>query len=306
MPHSVRLLVLAIAAFLLTTPGLRAQTPAPTADQIRSWVALREARVNLLRDEIKQTDTRIESRLDGIVDALKSIGDSKDSRTKVARMKEDTMKGLMKTIAYYDQKRAALREELRNPRLQITEEEKRRFIAIFDARIEKRTQQIMALCKSMPTHQEHERYRSGAYGYERNPDYDQSRRMSTHTNQQRDAIIKELDRSIARLDQQTRTLRTQAAAATSPGQIQTLSLEIAKNQSLTEQRRKQRLEALKPVATPTTAVGLKEAIDMDTTLKNAVNDLRRDFNTLFLRYNTFLPELSELHATEAAYQKSRN
>ena len=78
---------------------------------------MRQQRVDLLRDEIKQTDARIESRLDVIVDTLKSISDSKDSRTKVARMKEDTGKRLVQTIQYYDQKRASLKEELGNPRL---------------------------------------------------------------------------------------------------------------------------------------------------------------------------------------------
>ena len=38
---------------------------------------------------------------------------------------------------------------------------------------------------------------------------------------------------------------------------------------------------------------------MDKALQTAVDDLRRDFTTLFQRYNTFLNELSSLHATEA-------
>jgi len=32
----------------------------------------------------------------------------------------------------------------------------------------------------------------------------------------------------------------------------------------------------------------------------AIDDLRRDFNTLFARYHSYLGELSALHATEAA------
>lgn len=291
-------------ALTLVSPVL-AQTAAPTAEQLKSWVAIREQRVDLLRDEIKQTDSRIEARLDVIIDTLKSISDSKDSRTKVARMKEDTGKRLAKTVAYYDQKRAALREELRNPRLRLTAEEKQKMIAAFDARIEKRTQQILALNKSMPAHEDHERYKTtggGWYGtdYERNEEFEQNRRMTSKSNTQRDAIVKQLDASIARLDRQGRSLKTQLASATDAVQRKTLTDELAKTNALIAERRQQRIETLKPSGTATHTVALKEALDLDKAMQTAINDLRRDFTTLFERYNTFLNELSTLHATEAA------
>lgn len=299
-----RPLIFVLAGLALAAP-LRAQAPAPTAEQLKSWMAIRQQRVDLLRDEVKQIDARIESRLDVIVDTLKTVTDSKDSRTKVARMKEDTGKRLMKTIDYYAQKRAALKEELRNPRLQLTAEEKRKMIAAFDARIEKRTQQILVLNKSMPAHEEHERYKATSGGwwgteYERNAEYEQNRRMTAHSNTQRDALVKQLEASIARLDRQSRTLAAQVAAATDPVQRKTLTEELAKTDGLIAERRKQRVEILKPSDTATHTVALKEALDMDKAMQTAINDLRRDFTTLFERYNTLLNELSTLHATEAA------
>ena len=300
--------LLPIVALLGSAASLHAQAqqPAPTAEQLKSWVAIRQQRVDLLRDEIKQSDARIESRLDVIIDTLKTVTDSQDSRTKVARMKEDTGKKLAKTVTYYDQKRAALKQELRAPRLQLTEDEKRRMIAIFDARIEKRTQQILDLNKSMPTHEDHERYRavgSSWYGtdYERNKEFEQNRRMTSHSNTQRDAIVKQLDASIARLDVQSRTIKTQLAATADPLQRKTLSDELAKNDALIAARRQQKLETLKPTDPGAVhTIALKEALDMDKAMQSAVNDLRRDFTSLFERYNTFLNELSTLHATEAA------
>lgn len=295
----------ALIAILILPTSIYAQAPAPTAEQLKSWVSIRQQRVDLLRDEIKQIDSRIESRIDVIVDTLKSISDSKDSRTKVARMKEETGKRLGKTITYYDQKRAALKEELRNPRLKLTEEEKRKMIAAFDTRIAKRTQQILDLNKSMPTHEEHERYKttgSGWYGteYQRNEEFEQNRRMTSHGNQQRDAIVKQLDASIARLDRQGRSLKSQLAAATDPVQRKTLTDELAKTDALIAERKQQRYDTLKPSGTATHTVALKEALDMDKAMQSAVNDLKRDFTTLFQRYNTCLNELSTLHATEAA------
>ena len=61
-----------------------------------------------------------------IEEALRAIGDSKDSRTKVARMKEQTIEGLKKNIGYFQTKRAALQEELRRPTLRLTDEQKRK------------------------------------------------------------------------------------------------------------------------------------------------------------------------------------
>jgi hypothetical protein len=298
-PIRISLLLLAAFAAPLT---LHAQTTAPASRQ-KPLVAVQQQRVDMLRDEIKETDARIESRLDGIIDALKMITDSKDSQTKVARMKEDTGKKLMKTINYYDQKRAAIREELRMPRLHLTEEEKRGIVATFDARIDKRTQQILALNKSMPAHKDYDRYKTtGNYWgttQHRNEDYEQNRRMTSHDNKQRDAIVKQLDAGIARLDRQSRTLRTQLAATTDPQQRAAVSGELKKTDDLIAERRRQRLDTLKPSGSPAHTVTMDEAVDLDHALQGTIEDLQRDFTTLFGRYNTLINELSSLHATEA-------
>lgn len=299
-----------ISLLLILPPRAQAQAQQPTTEQLKSWIAIREQRVNLLRDEIKQIDARLESRLDVIIASLKSISDSKDSGTKVARMKEDTGKRLLKTINYYDQKRAALKEELRRPQLHLTADEKRRMIAVFDARIQKRTEQILALHKSMPAHKDHDRYiaTAGAWRgteYHRNKAYEQNERMTTHSNQQRDAMLKQLDISLGRLDQQSRTLKAQIAATKDSLQRKTLTSELDKNEDLISERRKQRLEILKPSSTRTQNVSLKDAVDMDRTMQTAIAELQKEFSTLFYRYNTFLPELSSLHATEAALAARR-
>jgi hypothetical protein len=300
-PVIASLIVLASAA----TVHAQAAAQQSTAEQLKSWIALRQPRVDLLRDEVKQIDARIEARLDTIIGTLKSIADTKDSGTKVARMKEDTGKRLMKTIAYYDNKRAAMKEELRSPRLRLTEEEKKRVIAVLDAKIQKRTQQILELHKSMPTHKDYERYTATGGGwqgteYRRNLDYEQNERMTTKSNTQRDAVIKELESSIARLDRQARNIKTQIPATNDPLQRKTLNEELAKTEALMDERRRQRLEALKPSGTPATGVGLKQAMDMDKALQTAINDLRSEFNTLFARYNSLLAETSTLHLTEDA------
>jgi hypothetical protein len=66
----------------------------------KQWEAAlraRELRAARLRDEVNAVDARVEGRIDALLEALRAIGDSKDSRTKVARMKRDTIDRLQKT-----------------------------------------------------------------------------------------------------------------------------------------------------------------------------------------------------------------
>lgn len=293
----------AFGALLLFASPLHAQSSGPTPEQLESWLAVRKQRVDLLRSEIKQTDSRIEARLDLIVDTLSSIADSKDSRTKVARMKEDTMKGLKKTIDYYDQKRATFREDLRSPQTTLNADDKQKIVNAFSTRIEKRAQQILKLSESMPEHREYERYKatgSNWYGttYEVNQDYEQNRRMTSHSGVQRRAIVKQLDDSIARLNRMGRDLRSQLAATTDPSMQKERTAEIAKNDALIAERQKQKVEVLNADTKGGRNVGSTEANDLSQTMKKTVEDVRADFTTLFLRYNTFVAEMTQLRATE--------
>src|SRR5207302_51130 len=133
------------------------------------------------------------------------------------------------------------------------------------------------------SHEDHERYRATGGGwwgtqYERNTEYEQNARMTTKTNQQRDAIVKQLDTSIARLDTQSRALKTQIAATADPVQRKTLNDELAKTDALIAERRRQRVETLESPGVAVHSVALKQALDMDKAMQTAINDLRRDFN----------------------------
>jgi hypothetical protein len=299
-----RFLFLTAAGVAMLIPtSLHAQGNGPTSEQLESWIAIRQQRVDLLRNEIKQIDSRIEARLDLIIESLTSIADTKDSRTKVTRIKEDTMKGMKKMIDYYDQKRAIIRQELRNPRSALTETDRRRIVDALDRRIEKRTQQILALNKSMPAHQDHERYTAtgdGLYGtrYKRNEDYDQNRRLTSHSNTQRKAIVKELDSSIARLERMGRELRAQLAATTDPVQQKERTADIARNDALIAERKMQKVEALNPKQGGGSGVSIREATDLDKAVKSTAQETRRDFDALFQRYHSLISEGTALRMTQ--------
>ena len=290
---------------LFLIPGLAlAQVPTtPSIAQMEASVAAREKRTDLLRTEIKATDSRIEARVDSLVNALTLIGDSKDTSTKVARMKSQSIEALKKNITYYQGKRATLVQELRQPSLRLTPEQKQRGIEVFDARIEKRVAQILQIQKSLPTEKDYARFKAtgdnwAGTTYALNEDYTQNKKVTAVTNKQRGEITAGLRKSIERLEQQNRTLKTKGAPAE----------EIASNDALIAERRKQLAVALPPVETPTRQVGGKEATDLDKALQTAIADLRGEFNSLFAGYHTLIQELSALNKSRDALAaaKARN
>ncbi len=289
-----RILALAVTA-TIAGASLHAAPASPSPAQWETALTAREQRAALLRDELKALDARIEGRIDVIVEALRAIGDSKDSRTKVARMKEQTIEALKKNIGYYQTKRAALQEEMRRPTLRLTDEQKRQGIAVFDERMEKRVAQILAVQKSLPAHKDYERYKvtgSNDRGatYAVNEDHRQNQRVTSYTNAQRKEIEDGLRRSIARIEQQSRALKAQNAPAA----------EIAKNNALLAERRQQLAGSLAPTETATRDIGQKEALNLDKALQTAIAELRKDFTTLFAGYSAYLQELSAVNQTREA------
>lgn len=306
---SLSLWVVAFAFTPLGSSFSATATPAaPDKVALKSQLQAREARADLLLSELRATDDRIEETIDHVVETLRMVGDSKDSRTKVARIKKDTVTGLGKIVGVYQQKRAALQEELRRPMLNLSVEEKQKAISKFDARIEKRVQQILELSKSLPTHKDYEQYKAvddGWYGttYALNEDYKQNRRLTTQTNEQTKDILKGLQNSIDRLDRQNRTLNTQLAAATTEAQKSALQEEIKKTEALIKTRRAQSTEAALPSEAVTRSLGQSEANSFDKALRQTIDSLNREFATLFQRYSAYLNERSAVNTAKAALER---
>ncbi len=295
-----------VSAGFILAAGAAPVPPAPLDKAaLKIQLDAREKRADLLLDELRGTDDRIEATVDRVLDTLKLVGDSKDSRTKVARLKEQTIDSLKRNITYYQQRRASLQEEMRRPTLHLTPEEKQKAIARFDARIEKRVQQVLALSNSLPGHKDYERYKAVDGGwlgptYVQNEDYKQNKRLTSHTNTQKNAISKELQGSIDRIDRQVRTLQSQLAAAIAEPQRKMLMDELAKCEDLKKNRQKQLAEMSTTLETVTRPVSGKEAQNLDASLRRVVDSLRRDFTALFQRYSAYIIERSNVNAAKAS------
>ena len=288
-------------------PALDAQAPAAQLDkaQLKVQLGAREKRANLLRDELRATDARIESTIDHLVDSLKLVRDSKDSRTRVARMKQETMRRLNDNIALYQRRRADMQEQLRRPTLNLTLEQKQKAIGKIDARIERRVQQILSLSQAMPAHEEHPQFDAVSDGwwgttFVQNQDFKQNRRLTSHTNTQRRQVMSGLQDSIARLERENRTLNASLAQAATEGQRRMLADEVARNEGLLKTRRTQLTQAALPSDSAGRPVSLREAQDLNTAIRTTADSLRPQVNNLFEQYAALLQELSRVNTARAA------
>jgi hypothetical protein len=189
-------------------------------------------------------------------------------------------------------------------------EQKTKVLNALNSRIEKRIAEILELQKSLPSHQDYERYKvvgstwAGAE-YARNEDYDQNRRVTQYTNTAQKKVLDGLNMSVTALQQQNRNLQANIAATTEPAQRQALMAEMQRNETLMQERQRQRTETLKGQESSTRGVSRKEAANLDQALKQATTDLRADFTTLFARYNAYIQALTELNAARAAAAPAR-
>lgn len=156
-------LALPFSAALLPGTGLAA-TPqpagavAPDARPLEALIATRQSRIAALSKNIHSLDNGIQARVTKSVDGLERAGDSKDSGTRVARIKEDVIDFLRKQITDYARRRAQLRAELDNPQRVIPIATLNSDIAKIDGRIDQRIDQVVALGGSFAQHQDYDKY----------------------------------------------------------------------------------------------------------------------------------------------------
>ncbi len=123
---------------------------------LESHIAEREERLGELREDIRTLDTRVEKRVDRLVDVLVKSKDSNSSKVTVVRTKEKAIEGLRSTIKYYDEKRRSIRQAL--GKKSAISDDLAEDVKKIDARIEKRVDQIMELTKSFTPGTDVEKY----------------------------------------------------------------------------------------------------------------------------------------------------
>jgi hypothetical protein len=186
----------------------------------------------------------------GILTAAK---DSKETRTKVTKLKEETLAGLKRAAQAYAQKRSLIAEELRTTKNEYRRGDLFTSRGQIDTRIDNMVEAMVKLALSMETDEGHERYIQdssvpvgGRWGVvvpttKRNPDYDQNKRQAAQTEKVTNELDKAFDPSLQQLDAQDRGIVAKLAApAVSEADKTRLLAELERIKTIREERLRQR------------------------------------------------------------------
>jgi chromosome segregation ATPase len=289
-------------AAIIPITGLNAEEqPAPAIDlearqasiaNLETHISQREARLAEWGKDIVELDARIEKRVDELVKMLAGLRDSQDSRTKVTQIKKEAIEGLKRGIDLYVRKRREVRELVRTGDTAALGD-----LGKFDVRIIKRVDQIADLTKSIPTHEDVDKYESdggsywNGYYYENSrtsDEWKQNRRDTQQSDKQRKDTTKALRETLDRLDQRRRSLTDLLANRNLTAAERTLyTSELGQVDAYQDHLKAQ----LRDVASGTSgggqAVGRDQAHDIEELIDDARKDLREDVARLFRSYDQF-------------------
>jgi hypothetical protein len=306
----------AFGIWCLTSAFGLAQTPPPidyaarvqSVTNLKQHLAQREARFELLKQDLLALDARVEKQIDDIVKNLASLKDSNDSRTKVANIKGDVIDALVRTIWIYRQKRVEVFEVMRKDS-NVPKEELEKTLKTFDERIGKRVAQVMELAKSFPGHQDVNKYESGGGSYYNgyyqedsrvNEDWKQNRRDNTSGRVERRELLQELDKALGKNQSRQRSLTDALASRELSDKERSLQQEeLGRIDATLDNLKMQRRQLVLPGGGATREIGADEAHDAEQMLDDARRDLSRDFSDIMRKYSELSTERTRLFDLQA-------
>ncbi|NWK57006.1 hypothetical protein HW115_15390 [Verrucomicrobiaceae bacterium N1E253] len=273
----------------------------------------REEQIHVIVADIERLNERIEKRIGKIVSTLAKMKDSQNSKTRVAQMKQDVMKGLYRTIEDYNRRRAELKEQLRSGKNSVGDTAANKGIQKFDKKIETRVDQMVELSKSFTEHVDYKKYEndsSDRYGYgggwgwdssRVSEEWKQNRRETTFTDKQRKKMVEALKNSIEDLERRNNTLRNKSKEKGISEETRKFYTEdIARNDKTIEARSKQLAGLMQPGSgsTATHSVNRNQAHDTELMIREIANDIRRDNNSMTSSYNELKKRAASLNQTK--------
>lgn len=316
---------------LLAFPLLHAQETASVDLEARrqsvvdlnAHILAREERLKEIVADIRSLDDRNEKRIDSIVNTLATLKDSESSKTRINALKGEVIAALRKSITIYQSKRREIFEHLRNDK-SATVQALTGDLEKFDARTEKRIEQIVELAKSMPVSQDVEKYESAGVDY-RNGWYEETTRISDEWRQNRRQgvatekslreIREALEKAIASLESRQAATAgllkdTNITAAERAIQEQ----ELGRIDAMLESRRQELVQLALPSAPATTTADTsasettttssnpaaqETAVEMKNLLNDSRKDIAADFWTILRKYDEAAAERDKIIALKA-------
>jgi molybdopterin converting factor small subunit len=284
------------AAF--TLPCLAEEKPIDLSERAESisileqHISQREKRLAEWGREIIALDGRIETQVDDLVKLIAGMKDSNDSRGKVNQLKKDAINGLKRGIEVYATKRRDVAGQIRaGDRSSLGD------LDVLDDRILKRIDQIATITKSIPTHQDVEKYVSDGVSYwdgyytenvRISDEWKVNRRDTSAAKVQRRDTMETLKADLEKLDQRRRELEdTVKNRKPAPAALELYKRDLGKIDAYQDFLNRMLREVTTATDGGGEAVGMEQAIDIIHMVEDARGDLREDVSTLFRNYDRF-------------------
>ena len=304
IPTALTVFLLPLSAFAQTPPVMDYAARVESVENLKQHIAQRSARLEAVKHELRALDGRVETEIDGIVKNLSSLKDSPDSKTRVAGIKGDAIKALVRSISIYRQKRMEVFERMRKDP-DAPKEQLERELAIFDERVGKRIGQVMEIARSFPGYQDVPKYESEGSSYwdgwalentRISEEWRQNRRDAKSSDKVRRELIEALDKAIQTNQSRRATLAANLASANPdangrPAQQQELGRLDAALDKPTMQKR----ELALPSAGATREISMDEAHDAEQMLDDARADLSRDMTDILRKFADIDREGTKIH-----------
>ncbi len=252
---------------------------------LKQHIAYREERLSELTSDMLSLDVRTEKRVDTILKSITTVTDSLDSKTNVARTKQDAIVALKACAERYKDRRKSLKMETlkRNPR--ISRNDLFEDIDHFDNHTDTRIKQIISIVNSMQQHQDYEKWRGydGFYLW-RNDNFYHNRQEVLYTEKERKKLTNELRNDIEAVERRNREIRRILESKITPQYRTMLMEEMDKNLAKIDTREANIEKIAFPDPPKTKPVGRAQAYNIESVVGKMAHDLDRDCRIIWQTY----------------------
>lgn len=307
--YRIAALSLAVSALVSVTASSHAEEMTMEARRqsvtnLEQHLDQRGLRLGSIAEDINSLDGRVETGIEKIVTMVSTIGDSEDSKLRIAQLKGDIVTRLRKSIEFYDRQRNTLKEELRKENTPIPRETLTSDLNIFNERIEKRVEQIKTIAASFPAPEDLEKYvvtDTHSWGWrtyqneEISEAWKQERRDSKQTDSMQKQLLTGLEESIEHLNKRNGFLSGKLKGTNiSATERELYQSDLEGNEALIELRQNQIKSFMEKEAPEVTTLSRGDAHDTELLIQDMVSDLREDFFSIFRKYTELNKERADL------------
>lgn len=266
--------------------GARGLKPPYWRGPVASLVADQEVRVDTFSKEFFDLNTQIESKIESVVKHVASFSDSKETKTRVTRLKKMVMEDLMTSMKAIQQVRSNNLQNL--GRLPSYREEGAELRGdVVDKKLKERMEMVMELSASLYEHQDVAKYETYVRGTDRDGDlkidrkvsdeYTQNRKSASNSNQAKKEILKNMEDVKFKVTQQVNHMKAEQHRAMGTVLATQYEDEIArKSEMLTLIYEKiEEVKSSSGSGAETESIGtLSDAMQLEKDVQSAVEELR--------------------------------